>query len=280
VTGPDSDNRKEISMHADQTQEATMDHKIGSREEFEAAREELLRREKEHTRLGDELARQRRDLPWVPVEKEYSFDTDEGTRTLAELFDGRSQLLIYHFMFGPNYRAGDPVNSSMVDGFDGLLPHLHARDLTMLLVSRASLAQLQVYKKRMGWNIPWVSAGNTDFNYDIGASITEDQLREAMPSLDSTNEIRDYSGNAQGLPLIAHQNAEAVGVDVREYILETPMVSTFALEGGTVYQTYASTWRGVEFIMGYYPVLDRAPKGRDEGEDDWQTWIRRHDEYA
>jgi predicted dithiol-disulfide oxidoreductase (DUF899 family) len=280
VTGPDSDNRKEISMHADQTQEATMDHKIGSHEEFEAAREELLRREKEHTRLGDELARQRRDLPWVPVEKEYSFDTDEGTRTLAELFDGRSQLLIYHFMFGPNYRAGDPVNSSMVDGFDGLLPHLHARDLTMLLVSRASLAQLQVYKKRMGWNIPWVSAGNTDFNYDIGASITEEQLREAMPSLDRTAEIRDYSGHAQGLPLIAHQNAEAVGVDVREYILETPMVSTFALEGGTVYQTYASTWRGVEFIMGYYPVLDRAPKGRNEGEDDWQTWIRRHDEYA
>jgi predicted dithiol-disulfide oxidoreductase (DUF899 family) len=263
-----------------QTPDATGGHKIGSREEFEAAREELLRREKEHTRLADELAQQRRELPWVPVEKEYSFDTDDGRRTLAELFDGRSQLLIYHFMFGPNYRAGDPVNSSMVDGFDGLLPHLHARDLTMLLVSRASLPQLQDYKRRMGWNIPWVSAGNTDFNYDIGASITEEQLREAMPSLDRTNEIRDHSGHAQELPLIAYQNAEAVGVDVREYILETPMVSTFALEGDTVYQTYASTWRGVEFIMGYYPVLDRAPKGRNEGKDDWQTWLRRHDEYA
>jgi predicted dithiol-disulfide oxidoreductase (DUF899 family) len=262
------------------TNQAMTDHRIGSREEFEAAREELLQREKVHTRMGDELARQRRELPWVPVEKEYSFDTDEGTRTLAELFDGRSQLLIYHFMFGPNYKAGDPVNSSMVDGFDGLLPHLHARDLTMVLVSRASLAQLQVYKKRMGWEIPWISAANTDFNYDVGASFTEEQLREAMPSLDRTAEIRDYSGNAQRLPLIAHQNADAVGVDVRGYILETPMVSVFALEDGAVYQTYASTWRGVEFIMGYYPVLDRAPKGRDEGEDDWQTWIRRHDEYA
>ena len=252
-------------MLADQRQETT-NHEIGSREEFEAAREELLVREKEHTRQGDELAERRRDLPWVPVEKEHSFDTDEGTRTMAELFDGRSQLLIYHFMFGPNYRAGDPVNSSMVDGFDGLLPHLHARDLTMLLVSRASLAQLQIYKKRMGWEIPWVSAANTDFNYDVGASMTEEQLRENTPSL-------------EGFPPIAHQNAAAVGVDVREYLLEVAMVSAFALEEGTVYQTYASTWRGVEFIMGYYPILDRAPRGRDEG-DDWQLWIRRHDEYA
>src|SRR5262249_50035131 len=241
-------------------------NKIGSREEFEAARQELLVREKEHTRQGDQLAEQRRELPWVPLEKEYSFDTDEGTRTLPELFDGRSQLLIYHFMFGPSYKAGDPVNSSMVDGFDGLLPHLHARDLTMLLVSRASLARLQVYKKRMGWEIPWISAANTDFNYDVGASLTEDQLREAMPPL-------------EGLPPIAHQNAAAVGVDVRDYLLEVAMVSAFALEDGVVYQTYASTWRGVEFIMGYYPILDRAPKGRDEG-DDWQLWIRRHDEYA
>jgi predicted dithiol-disulfide oxidoreductase (DUF899 family) len=140
------------------------DHNIGSREEFEAARKVLLVREKEHTRLGDELAEQRRELPWVLIEKEYRFDTDDGERTLPELFDGRSQLLIYHFMFGPNYQAGCPVNSSMVDGFDGLLPHLHARDLTMLLVSRASLAKLQAYKRRMGWNIPWVSAANTDFN--------------------------------------------------------------------------------------------------------------------
>src|SRR5262245_64653834 len=163
-------------MLADQKQEMT-DNKIGSREEFEAARQELLVREKEHTRQGDQLAERRRELPWVPIEKEYRFDTDEGERTLPELFDGRSQLLIYHFMFGPNYKAGDPVNSSMVDGFDGLLPHLHARDLTMLLVSRASLAQLQVYKKRMGWEIPWVSAANTAFNVDLGASSAD--VREA-----------------------------------------------------------------------------------------------------
>jgi predicted dithiol-disulfide oxidoreductase (DUF899 family) len=259
-----------MSMLADQrSRGATTDHKIGSREEYEAARAELLRREKEHTRLGDELAQGRRELPWVPIEEEYRFDTDEGERTLPELFDGRSQLLVYHFMFGPNYQAGCPVNSSMVDGFDGLLPHLHARDLTMLLVSRASLAKLQAYKKRMGWNIPWVSAANTDFNFDLGAS---------------SREVREAGGepvvSVEELPPIARQNAAACGVDVLEYILESPMVSVFALEDGTVYQTYASTWRGVEFIMGYYPILDRAPKGRDEGDDDWQTWIRRHDEYV
>ena len=146
-----------------------MEHTIASREQYEAAREELLRREKEHTRQGDELAEQRRQLPWVPVAKEYRFDTDEGTRTLGELFAGRSQLLVYHFMFGPNYEAGCPVNSSMVDGFDGLLPHLHARDATMLLVSRAPLAKLQAYKQRMGWEIPWVSATNTEL---VGAAPT------------------------------------------------------------------------------------------------------------
>src|SRR4029453_8309654 len=148
-----------------------------SRHEWQAARDQLLAEEKEHTRRGDELARKRRRLPWLPIEKEYRLDTDEGERTLGELFDGRSQLLVYHFMFGPNYQAGCPVNSSMVDGFDGLLPHLHARDLTMLLVPRAPLAKLQVYNQRMGWNIPWVSAANTDFNFDLGASSTE--VREA-----------------------------------------------------------------------------------------------------
>jgi len=242
-----------------------MERTIASREEYEAAREELLRREKEHTRLGDALAEQRRQLPWVPVAKEYRFDTDEGTRTLGELFAGRSQLLVYHFMFGPNYEAGCPVNSSMVDGFDGLLPHLHARDATMLLVSRAPLAKLQAYKQRMGWQIPWVSAANTDFNFDFGASSTEEQLRR-LPS-------------PEGLPPIARQNAAACGVDVLEYLSEAPVMSAFALADGTVHQTYTTTWRGLEFIMGYYPILDRAPKGRDEG-DAWQAWIRRHDEYA
>src|SRR5262245_1906354 len=248
------------------TNQTMATHKIGSREEYDAAREELLRQEKEHTRRGDELARLRRELPWVPIEKEYRLETDEGARTLAELFDGRSQLLIYHFMFGPNYEAGCPVNSSMVDGFDGLQPHLHARDLTMLLVSRAPLAKLQEYKRRMGWQIPWVSAADSDFNFDLGASTTEERMRESAPS-------------PEELPPIARQNAAACGVDVLEYILEAPMVSAFALEDDTVYQTYTSTWRGVEFIMGYYPILDRAPKGRNEGGDDWQLWIRRHDEY-
>ena len=154
------------------------DHNVIGREEWQAARDELLEREKEHTRMADELARQRRDLPWVAIEKEYRFDADDGTRTLPELFDGRSQLLVYHFMFGPTYEAGCPTCSSMVDGFDGLLPHLHARDVTLRLVSRAPLDKLQAYKQRMGWSIPWVSSANTDFSFDVGASLTEEQVRE------------------------------------------------------------------------------------------------------
>jgi predicted dithiol-disulfide oxidoreductase (DUF899 family) len=248
------------------------DHKVVGRPEWEAARDELLQREKEHTRMADELARQRRELPWVAIEKEYRFDTDEGTRTLAELFDGRSQLLIYHFMFGPNYEAGDPVNSSMVDGFDGLLPHLHARDLTLLLVSRAPLERLQAYKQRMGWSSPWVSSANTDFNFDFGASSTEEQVREQIAPVEA---VREAGGD---LPLIARQNATATATDILEYIAESPTVSVFTLQDSAVYQTYWTTWRGVEFLMGYYPILDRAPNGRDEG-DAWQTWLRRHDEY-
>ncbi len=235
-------------------------HKVVGREEWQAAREELLGREKEHTRMGDELARQRRELPWVAIDKQYRFDTDDGTRTLAELFDGRSQLLIYHFMFGPSYQAGDPVNSSIADGLDALLPHLHARDVTLLLVSRAPLAKLQAYKRRMGWSLPWVSAANTDFNFDLGASATQEQVPPG------------------GLPPIVAQNAAATGTDILGYLSEAPVMSAFTLQDGAVYQTYATTWRGVEFLMGYYPILDRAPKGRDEG-DAWQLWIRRHDEY-
>jgi predicted dithiol-disulfide oxidoreductase (DUF899 family) len=244
---------------------ATTMHPTVSRQEWQAARDGLLAEEKTHTRRGDELARKRRELPWLPVEKEYRLDTDDGGRTLKELFDGRSQLLVYHFMFGPTYEAGCPVNSSMVDGFDGLVPHLHARDVTMMLVSRAPLAKLQAYKRRMGWSIPWASSANSDFNFDLGASSIEEQIpAEALA----------------GLPAIAHQNAAACGTDVLSYISEAPVVSAFALEDGAVHQTYTTTWRGLEFIMGYYPVLDRAPKGRNEGDDDWQTWIRRHDEYG
>jgi predicted dithiol-disulfide oxidoreductase (DUF899 family) len=239
------------------------DHQIGTREEWQAAREKLLEREKQHTRLGDELAHQRRELPWVRVDKPYRFDTDQGPRTLAELFDGRSQLLVYHFMFGPSYQAGDPVNSSIADTLDGLLPHLHARDTTPLLVSQAPLEKLQAYKRRMGWHLAWVSAAPSDFNFDLGASSTS---RITPPA-------------AGGLPPIVAQNAAAAGTDVPGYLTESPVVSVFALQDGVVYQTYATTWRGVEFLMGYYPILDRMAKGRDEG-DGWQLWLRRHDEYG
>jgi predicted dithiol-disulfide oxidoreductase (DUF899 family) len=241
-------------------------HKVGTPEEWLAARRELLDAEKEHMRRGDELARRRQELPWAPVGKDYVFETDNGKKTLAELFDGRSQLMIYHFMFGPSYEAGCPVNSSMADGFDGLLPHLHARDVTLLLVSRAPLARLQAYKQRMGWRLPWVSAADTDFNVDFGGSYTEEQVRSWGP-LDS------------GLPPIVRQNAAATGTDVPGYLSEAPAVSVFTLQDGAVYQTYASPARGVEFLMGYYPILDRVPRGRDEG-DGFQTWIRRHDEYV
>jgi predicted dithiol-disulfide oxidoreductase (DUF899 family) len=176
----------------------------------------LIQREKEHTRMADELGLRRRELPWVVIEKEYRFDADDGTRTLAELFDGRSQLLIYHFMFGPTYEAGCRTCSSMVDGFDGLLPHLHARDVTPLLVSRAPLAKLQAYKQRMGWSIPWVSSANTDFSFDMGASFTKEQVREFMPPSESD------------LPPIAPQNAAASGTDLVDYIAEAPAVSVFA----------------------------------------------------
>jgi predicted dithiol-disulfide oxidoreductase (DUF899 family) len=243
------------------------DHEAVTREEWAAARDELLAREKEHTRLGDELARRRRELPWVRVEKEYLFDTDDGTRTLAELFDGRSQLLVYHFMFGPSYQAGCPTCSSMADTVDGALPHLHARDVTMMYVSQAPLEKLQAYKRRMGWNMPWVSSAGSDFNFDLGYSSTEEQTREAIaPLLEA------------GLPPIVEHNANSTGTDITGYLTELFGFSAFILDDGTVYQTYATTGRGIEFLMGYYGILDRAPKGRDEG-DDWQVWIRRHDEY-
>jgi predicted dithiol-disulfide oxidoreductase (DUF899 family) len=242
------------------------DHKVVGRQEWQAAREQLLRREKEHTRAGDELARQRRELPWVAIGKEYRFDADDGTRTLAELFDGRSQLIVYHFMFGPAYMAGCPVNSSMADGLDGLLPHLHARDVTLLLVSQAPVARLQAYKKRMGWSIPWVSAADTDFNFDFGASYTPKQ-------------VASWALDEGGLPPIVAQNAAATGTDIAGYLSQSPAVSVFTLQDGAVYQTWAAAARGVEFLMNYYPILDRVPRGRDEG-DGFQTWVRRHDEYA
>jgi predicted dithiol-disulfide oxidoreductase (DUF899 family) len=241
------------------------DHKVVGRQQWQAARDELLQREKAHTRMGDELARQRRQLPWVQVDKAYRFDTGHGPASLAELFDGRSQLLIYHFMFGPAYQAGDPVNSSIADTLDALAPHLQARDVTVVLVSQAPLDKLQAYRQRMGWRIGWVSAAPSDFNVDFGASVPTQGGEAIAPPQD-------------GLPPIVAQNAAAAGTDIPSYLSQAPALSVFVLQDGVVYQSYGTTWRGVEFLMGYYPILDRTPKGRDEG-DGWQLWLRRHNEY-
>jgi predicted dithiol-disulfide oxidoreductase (DUF899 family) len=255
-------------------------HGIGTREEWLAAREELLKREKEHTRHGDEIARLRRDLPWVPVEKDYRLETDDGEKSLAELFDERSQLLVYHFMFGPSYQAGCPVNSSIADSIDGVVPHLHARDATFLLVSQAPLGKLQAYKRRMGWSIPWVSSSRSDFNFDLGFSQTEEQSREAVAQMGAGMPYDVVGGLTEGaFPPIVEHNARSTGTDVVGYLTESPGFSTFVRDGDDVYHAYSTTWRGLEFLMTYYPILDHAPKGRDEGEA-WQLWIRRHDEYA
>jgi predicted dithiol-disulfide oxidoreductase (DUF899 family) len=238
------------------------EHKTGTREEWLAARNELLEREKELTRQGDKLARQRRELPWVRLEKEYSFETEDGTKTLAELFDGRSQLLIYHFMFGPEYAAGCPVCSSGADTFDGAVVHLNQRDVTFLCVSRAPLEKLQAYKRRMGWSFPWVSSLGSDFNFDFGASHSKEQL---TPFLEG-----DVGPVAE--------LAAACGTDPAGYLAEGPGLSAFALAEVVVYHTYSCYARGLEVLLGYYPLLDRAPKGRNEG-DPPEMWVRRHDEY-
>jgi predicted dithiol-disulfide oxidoreductase (DUF899 family) len=240
------------------------EHRVGTREEWLAAREELLEREKELTRRGDELARQRRELPWVRVEKEYTFDTDQGTMTLAELFDGRSQLLVYHFMFGQQYTAGCPTCSAGADTFDGAVPHLKARDVTFLCVSRAPLERLQAYKQRMGWRFPWVSSRGTDFNLDFDVSHTEEELAQFLEG---------------EVPSVVAQLAAACGTDPAGYLAEGPGLSAFALsDDGIVYHTYSSYARGLEIMLGFYPLLDRVPKGRNEG-DSTEFWIRRHDEY-
>jgi predicted dithiol-disulfide oxidoreductase (DUF899 family) len=236
-------------------------HKVGTREEWQAARDELLAEEKELTRRNDELAKKRRELPWVPVEKGYSFETDGGTKTLEELFDGRSQLLIYHFMFGPAYKAGCPVCSSIADTIDPNAVHLAARDVTMLLVSRAPIEKLQAYKKRMAWGLDWASAGGSDFNRDLGFTHTEEELR---PFLEGE------------IPPTVTQNAGSCGTDVAAYVAEGPGLSAYALSDGTVYRTYVTSARGLEPAMAYYGLLDRTPIGRNEGE---LLWVRRHDEY-
>jgi predicted dithiol-disulfide oxidoreductase (DUF899 family) len=238
------------------------ERRVGTRAEWQAARDALLEREKELTRRGDELAQQRRELPWVPVEKEYTFQTDEGTKTLAELFDGRSQLLIYQFMFGPAYEAGCPVCSSIADTIDPNVVHLNARDVTMICVSRTPLEKLQAYKQRMGWTFDWPSSYGSDFNFDLGFSVGEEEVQSFLPNV----------------PPVVSELSAACGTDPAGYLTETPGLSTFALADGVVYQTYASSGRGLEAVMAYYGLLDRAPMGRNEG-DPPEFWLRRHDEY-
>jgi predicted dithiol-disulfide oxidoreductase (DUF899 family) len=238
------------------------EHKVGTREEWLAARNALLEREKELTRRSDELARERRDLPWVRMEKEYTFEAEDGQKTLAELFDGRSQLLVYNFMFGPDYTAGCPVCSSGADMYTGAVEHLRARDVTFLCISRAPLDRLLAYKRRMGWSFPWVSSHGTDFNFDFGASHSREELAPIL------------EGDLGPVPRLAAD----CGTDPAGYMSEGPVFSAFALEGEVVYHTYSTSARGLEFMLGYYAFLDRAPKGRDEGVPP-VMWIRRHDEY-
>jgi len=237
--------------------------RIGTQEEWQVERDALLKEEKELTRLGDALAEKRRALPWVAVEQEYFFETERGPETLADLFDGRSQLLVYHFMFGPSYNAGCPVCSSIADTLAPQVPHLKARDTTVLLASRAPLEKLLAYRQRMGWRIDWVSSGGSDFNRDLGFLYTEEELK---PFLDGE------------IPSTVVQNAEMCGTTVAGYVAEGPGLSVYALADGTVYRTYVSTARGLEPAMAYYGLLDRTPRGRDESATS-PHWLRRHDEY-
>jgi predicted dithiol-disulfide oxidoreductase (DUF899 family) len=238
-------------------------HKVGTREEWRAAREALLANEKELTRRSDELAAERRELPWVPIEKEYRFDADTGSKTLAELFDGRSQLVVYHVMFGPDYTAACPVCSSMADTFNGAVPHLNACDVTFTCISRAPLEKLQTYKRRMGWTFPWVSSYNGDYAFDMEITTPEETVRGWL---------------ADGVPPVAAKNADDCGTPPEKYMAERPVLTTYAIDDGTVYLTYSTTARGLEFSMSYYGFLDRTPLGRNEG-DLPMMWMRRHDEY-
>ena len=266
-------------------------HRIGTREEWLAARLELLEDEKALTRRSDELARQRQELPWVRIDKEYRFETDEGPASLVDLFKGRSQLLVYHFMFGPDYAAGCATCSTIADGFDGFVVHLANHDVTLSAVSRAPLAKLRTYKRRMGWTFPWASSFGGDFNRDFNVWFTEQQQREGgieynyqreaawQPRAGSEEHApEDLLGGAAlresgGDPVAT--NAAMTGTDVATYTRERPGMSAFALEDGVVYHTYSTYARGLDGLWGMYQWLDRAPRGRNET----GVWWRRHDEY-
>jgi predicted dithiol-disulfide oxidoreductase (DUF899 family) len=247
---------------------------VGTREEWLAARLELLAAEKEHTRRSDELAQRRRDLPWVRIDKEYRFDTDEGSASLGDLFRGRSQLLIYHFMFGPDYTAGCPSCSSIADGFNGIAVHLANHDVTLGAVSRAPLAKLQAFKQRMGWTFPWASSFGGDFNADFAVHFTPEQQRDGGIEYNYRREKAWVSKIGSEGGAVA-DIAASVGTNVPTYVLDRPGVSAFALEDGVVYHTNSSYARGLDGIWNMYQWLDRAPLGRNES----GVWWRRHDEY-
>jgi predicted dithiol-disulfide oxidoreductase (DUF899 family) len=251
-------------------------HQTGTREEWLAARLNLLQAEKELTRRGDELARQRQELPWVPVDKDYRFETSEGNVSLADLFQGRSQLLVYHFMFGPDYTAGCPSCSSIADGFNGIAVHLANHDAMLWAVSRAPLAKLHTYQQRMGWTFPWASSFGSEFNFDFTTSFTKEQQQEGIEynfhRAPKPQRPAEEEGGGKG-PV--NQYAAMCGVDSATYGRERPGMSAFVLEDGVVYHTYSTYARGVDGIWGMYQWLDRAPKGRNEN----GLWWRRHDEY-
>jgi len=239
-------------------------HRIGTQKEWQAERDELLEAEKELTRRGDELTRRRRELPWVAVEKDYRFDTEDGPKTLAELFDGASQLIVYHFMFGEDWSAGCPVCSSIADTLAPQAAHLKARDTTLLLTSRAPLEKLLAYRERMGWPVGWVSSGGNDFNRDLGFLHTREELASFL---------------AGDIPPTVEEHARICGTDPGSYVMQGPGMSVYALADGTVYRTYVTTARGLEAPgMAFYALLDRTAKGRDEPPAE-PLWIRRHDEY-
>jgi predicted dithiol-disulfide oxidoreductase (DUF899 family) len=249
-------------------------HQIATPKEWLAARLELLEAEKELTRRGDEVARQRQNLPWVPVEKKYTFDTDDGTATLSELFGDNSQLIVYHFMFGPDYQAGCPSCSAIADGFNGTHVHLQNHDVAFTAVSRAPLPKLQAYKQRMGWTFPWASSADSDFNYDFHTTHTREEWDSG--AVDYNYHSRDFRmPDAESNPFISAITA-TVGTDWPTYRQEGPGMSAFVKEDGVVYHTYSTYERGVDALWGMYQWLDRAPRGRNEN----GFWWYRHDEYA
>jgi predicted dithiol-disulfide oxidoreductase (DUF899 family) len=250
-----------------------IDHKTGTREEWLAARLELLEAEKELTRRGDELARRRQELPWIRVDKPYRFDTDQGPASLAGLFAGRSQLLVYHFMFGPDYSAGCPSCSAIADGFNGSVVHLAHHDVTLCAVSRAPLAKLQAFKQRMGWTFPWASSSGSDFNFDFGVAHTKQEWEAGAVAYNFGEEdLRPAPGENSSRDAFSQS---IVGTDWETYRREGPGVSAFVLEDDVVYHTYSAYARGLDGLWGMYQWLDRAPLGRNES----GFWWRRHDEY-